>query len=80
MLAVKGVINRAMCYYMKQYDIFEGDVEEVMDLYTKQCAIKCHHKRLADSRHIFFNDLLPGFRMLAVKGEYAADVLLHEAV
>ncbi|TCP31761.1 L-glutaminase [Scopulibacillus darangshiensis] len=37
-------LNRALCYFMKQHDVITGDVEELMDLYTKQCAIEvnCH--------------------------------------
>lgn len=41
---------------MKQYDIFEGDVEEVMDLYTKQCAIKMSSLDLAKIGCVFALD------------------------
>ncbi|AVI28307.1 glutaminase A [Bacillus velezensis] len=51
-----SMINRAMCYYMKQYDIFKGDVEEVMDLYTKQCAIKMSSLDLAKIGCVFALD------------------------
>ncbi|MBY8912330.1 glutaminase A [Bacillus sp. YC2] len=51
-----SMINRAMCYYMKQYDIFEGDVEEVMDLYTKQCAIEMTSLDLAKIGCVFALD------------------------
>lgn len=51
-----SMINRAMCYYMKQYDIFEGDVEEVMDLYTKQCAIEMNSLDLAKIGCVFALD------------------------
>ncbi|SIT87224.1 glutaminase A [Edaphobacillus lindanitolerans] len=33
-------LNRSLAYYLKQYDVIEGDVEAVMELYTKQCAIE----------------------------------------
>ncbi|MEH7379293.1 glutaminase A [Bacillus sp. JJ1533] len=33
-------LNRALCYFLKQHQIIEGDVEELMDLYTKQCSIE----------------------------------------
>nr|WGE01665.1 glutaminase A [Bacillus velezensis] len=51
-----SMINRAMCYYMKQYDIFKGDVEGVMDLYTKQCAIKMSSLDLAKIGCVFALD------------------------
>jgi glutaminase len=33
-------LNRSLCYFLKQHDIINEDVEELMDLYTKQCAIE----------------------------------------
>ncbi len=33
-------LNRSLCYFMKQHGIVEGDVEELIELYTKQCAIQ----------------------------------------
>lgn len=33
-------INRSLCYYMKQDGIITEDVEELICLYTKQCAIE----------------------------------------
>src|SRR5690606_34381469 len=33
-------LNRALCYFLKQHQIIEEDVEELMDLYTMQCAIE----------------------------------------
>ncbi|WLD95021.1 glutaminase A [Alkalihalobacillus sp. AL-G] len=33
-------LNRALCYYMKQHGLITGDVEDLIDLYTRQCAIK----------------------------------------
>lgn len=48
-----SMINRAMCYYMKQYSIFEDDVEAVMDLYTKQCAIEMNSLDLAKIGSVF---------------------------
>ncbi|OIJ13294.1 glutaminase A [Anaerobacillus alkalilacustris] len=37
-------LNRSLCYFMKQHKVIEGDIEELLDLYTKQCAIlvNCH--------------------------------------
>ncbi|MCF6136963.1 glutaminase A [Pseudalkalibacillus berkeleyi] len=33
-------LNRSLCFFMKQHGIIQGDVEELIDLYTKQCAIQ----------------------------------------
>lgn len=33
-------LNRSLCYYMKQDGIINEDVEELLELYTKQCAIE----------------------------------------
>ncbi|MDZ5470647.1 glutaminase A [Bacillus sp. 31A1R] len=33
-------LNRALCFFMKQHGIIQGDIEELMDLYTRQCAIE----------------------------------------
>ncbi|MGM9986721.1 MAG: glutaminase A [Bacillaceae bacterium] len=33
-------LNRALCYYMKQYNNINEDIEELLDLYTKQCSIE----------------------------------------
>jgi len=33
-------LNRSLCYFLKQHRIIDEDVEELMELYTKQCAIE----------------------------------------
>ncbi|MBP1914401.1 glutaminase [Lederbergia galactosidilyticus] len=33
-------LNRALCYFLKQHRIIDEDVEPLIDLYTKQCAIE----------------------------------------
>ncbi|MTT31395.1 glutaminase A [Terrilactibacillus sp. BCM23-1] len=33
-------LNRSLCYFMKQHGIIDENVEELLDLYTKQCAIE----------------------------------------
>jgi glutaminase len=33
-------LNRALCYFLKQHKIMDENVDELMDLYTKQCAIE----------------------------------------
>jgi len=35
-----GNRNRALAYFMKSLDIIEGDVEEILDVYFKQCSIE----------------------------------------
>ncbi|GAK07382.1 glutaminase A [Geomicrobium sp. JCM 19038] len=41
--------NRALAYYLKANNILEGDIDEVIDIYTKQCSIEmscCHLARI----------------------------------
>ncbi|MGZ9868168.1 glutaminase A [Priestia endophytica] len=40
-------LNRAFCYYLKQHNVINEDVEELIDLYTKQCAIEVNSVDLA---------------------------------
>ena len=42
-----GFRNRALAHFMKDAGIVEGDVEEVLDLYFKQCAIEVNCKDIA---------------------------------
>ncbi|MGO1369561.1 glutaminase A [Senegalia sp. (in: firmicutes)] len=35
-----GHRNRAMAYFMKDVGIIEGDIEDILDVYFKQCSIK----------------------------------------
>jgi len=35
-----GDRNRAMAYFMKDVGIIEGDIEDILDVYFKQCSIK----------------------------------------
>lgn len=51
-----GQLNRALCYYMKEHHIIAGDVEELMDLYTKQCAIEVNCVELAKIGLVFSLD------------------------
>ncbi len=44
---ITGDRNRAMAYLLKSEGILEGDVEEVLDLYFKQCSIDATIKDLA---------------------------------
>jgi glutaminase len=49
-------LNRSLCYYMKQNGIIDSDVEELMDLYTKQCAIQVNCIDLARIGLVFAMD------------------------
>ncbi|MEH7235689.1 glutaminase A [Bacillus sp. JJ1562] len=49
-------LNRALCYFLKQHHIIEGDVEQLIDLYTKQCAIEMNCLDLARIGLVFALD------------------------
>lgn len=49
-------INRSLCYYMKQHGIISEDVEELIGLYTKQCAIELNCLDLARIGVVFAMD------------------------
>ncbi|PLT29667.1 glutaminase A [Peribacillus deserti] len=49
-------LNRALCYFMKQSGIINEDVEELMELYSKQCAIEMDCLSLAKMGCVFAND------------------------
>lgn len=40
-------LNRSLCYFMKQHGVVTGNVEEVIDFYTKMCAIEVDCRDLA---------------------------------
>ncbi|MBS4172985.1 glutaminase A [Bacillus sp. FJAT-49736] len=33
-------LNRSLCYFLRQHHIIEENIEDLIDLYTKQCAIE----------------------------------------
>ncbi|WP_174497521.1 glutaminase A [Salirhabdus euzebyi] len=49
-------LNRSLCYFMKQNGVITGSVEELLDAYTKQCAIRMNIQQLAKIAAIFAND------------------------
>ena len=49
-------LNRSLCYYMKQNGIIDCDIEELMDLYTRQCAVEVNCIDLARIGLIFAMD------------------------
>ncbi|MFC3885811.1 glutaminase A [Bacillus songklensis] len=49
-------LNRALCYFLKQHKIIDEDVEQLLDLYTKQCAIEMNCLDLAKIGVVFAMD------------------------
>ncbi len=49
-------LNRALCYFLKQHHIIEEDVEGLISLYTKQCAIEMNCLDLARIGEVFAMD------------------------
>ncbi|KEZ49942.1 MULTISPECIES: glutaminase A [Metabacillus] len=49
-------LNRSLCYFMKKDGIIEGDVEDLIDLYSNQCAIEMHSLDLAKIGAVFALD------------------------
>lgn len=46
-------LNRALAYFLKQHRVIQEDVEELIDLYTKQCAIEMNCLELARIGMVF---------------------------
>ena len=51
-----GDRNRSLAYFMKSSNILEGNVEEILDLYFKQCSIEATAKDLAMFSAVIAND------------------------
>lgn len=51
-----GDRNRALAYFMKSTKILDGDVEEILDLYFKQCSIEVSAIDLARFGSVIAND------------------------
>jgi glutaminase len=49
-------LNRALCYFLKQHGLIREDVEQLLDLYTKQCAIEMNGLDLARIGLVFALD------------------------
>ena len=49
-------LNRALGYYLKQHGAINEDIEQLMDLYTKQCAIEMNCLDLARIGVVFAMD------------------------
>jgi len=48
-------LNRSLSFFMKQHHVIDGSVEELLDTYTKQCAIEVNIKQLARIGAVFAN-------------------------
>jgi glutaminase len=64
-------LNRALCYFLKQHKVINEDVEQLMDLYTKQCAIEMNCLDLARIGVVF---ALDGIDPLSGKQIFPKDV------
>lgn len=51
-----GNRNRALAYFMKSTGVLDGDIEEILDLYFKQCSIEVTAKDLAKFGAVIAND------------------------
>lgn len=49
-------LNRALCYFLKQHGVIDEDVEELLQVYTKQCAIEMDCLDLARIGCVFAMD------------------------
>ncbi len=51
-----GDRNRALAYFMKSTKVLDGDVDEILDLYFKQCSIEVSARDLARFGAVLAND------------------------
>jgi glutaminase len=49
-------LNRSLCYFMKQHGVITGNVEDLLVLYTKQCAVEMNCVDMAKIGAVFAND------------------------
>ncbi|MGG0718258.1 glutaminase A [Robertmurraya massiliosenegalensis] len=49
-------LNRSLCYFLKEYGMIEEEIEPLIDLYTKQCAIEMNCLDLARIGIVFAMD------------------------
>ncbi|MCZ0701604.1 glutaminase [Natronobacillus azotifigens] len=49
-------LNRALCYFLKQHNRLNEEVEDLLNLYTKQCAIEMNCLHLARIGMVFAMD------------------------
>lgn len=51
-----GDRNRSLAYFMKSFNIIEGSVEDIVDVYFKQCSIEVDCKDIANIGCVLAND------------------------
>ncbi|WMJ78130.1 MULTISPECIES: glutaminase A [unclassified Sedimentibacter] len=51
-----GDRNRSIAYFMKSFNIIDGSVEEILDVYFKQCSIEVNCRDIADMGSVLAND------------------------
>lgn len=49
-------LNRSLCYFLKEHKVIDGNIEELLDLYTKQCAIELNCTDLSHIGYVLAND------------------------
>lgn len=49
-------LNRALCYFLKEHGVIESDIESLIDIYTKQCAIEVSCTDLARIGYVLANE------------------------
>lgn len=50
-----GDINRSLAYYMKGNQMIEGDVDEILDVYFKQCSVEVTAQGIAKAAAVLAN-------------------------
>ncbi len=51
-----GDRNRSIAYFMKSFNIIDGSVEEILDVYFKQCSIEVNCRDIANMGSVLAND------------------------
>ncbi|WP_170006869.1 glutaminase A [Bacillus fonticola] len=49
-------LNRSLAYFLRQHQVIQGDVEELLQLYTRQCSIEMNCQELARIGAVFARD------------------------
>lgn len=69
--------NRAIAYLLKSKGTIQGRVEDHLDLYIRQCAIKANTSQLATAAATLANNgINPVTQQRAVNSEYIKDILV----
>lgn len=51
-----GDRNRSIAYFMKSFNVIEGNVEDILDVYFKQCSIEVNCRDIANMGCVLAND------------------------